>query len=552
MAAVGEWLRNNGLCSCDSPMGYVTETEAAWAWLGDMELDDVLLGLGAASILPGSSPLAIGFLVNAFHCAEKGPSTLTASEMYHEKRTFLDTFFGSTFFAVLDRYDSAGPKSRGWVGSLTAEQLGSLEDACGLTDEFQAWMDRVASARPKMLHLLISGPLLGRGEELCKALGERILSPRADGVLPEVVIWTYAGSFNLAHSSEQDFNCLKNLVANFSPRVSVVETTLKSGAWVGEPRMFWNTACPTAWTVEDAKRNPVGFNMSTDIQGANSFFESYSSQLAGEPRRGLKWIFEKIATGRMESGSPEGAEVVLKLLRELEVRSLTTNLTKMVGPDSSSMAKSREALSQSGGANAQQLEETYKRAVGLVTALRDVSGNNQSAAAASVDAAKEYAQLYSGSTGEFLEIGCTEYFPKGMPFCGPRLDKRSMIRCMAQGVLQGGPLADVLVLLALLLHLERLDPRATSHRASAKSTPGESVPAETRKLFRLEESSLEGCPPRCFSTDLAPGIEMGEQTRAGLAPLIDAAITAVISGAGRLHMAASAAPWGTRHSAGRR
>merc|ERR1719215_1581525 len=42
-----------------------------WAWLGDMEIDDMVLGLGAAGVFHGSPPLAIGFLVNAAHCAEK-------------------------------------------------------------------------------------------------------------------------------------------------------------------------------------------------------------------------------------------------------------------------------------------------------------------------------------------------------------------------------------------------------------------------------------------------------------------------------------------------
>eukprot|EP00971_Amphidinium_carterae_P051942 1022439-Amphidinium_carterae.1 len=58
---------------------------AKWAWLGDMELDDTLLGLGAAGVF-GKPPLAIGFVVNAVHCAEKGagPGSMKVSDMYED------------------------------------------------------------------------------------------------------------------------------------------------------------------------------------------------------------------------------------------------------------------------------------------------------------------------------------------------------------------------------------------------------------------------------------------------------------------------------------
>jgi len=560
------------------PMG---KGDSQWAWLGDMELDDTLLGLGAAGIFP-TPPLAVGFLVNAAHCAEQssGDSAVTkASEMYREKRVFLDTFFRGLFFAVLDRYAKAG-KSRGWVGDLTAEELARLGVAYGLTDELSEWIERVVDAQPSVLHLLLSGPLIGRGREVCQALRERLLDKT------QIVFWTYAGSFNLTHSSEEDRQSLRDLFDS-SPRVSMVETTLKSGSWLCDPsRPFWGQACPTAWTLEEAKTNAVGYDMSTDIQSVNMFLEEYSSTTDGAPKRGLRWIFQQIAEARGHEASELGVSAlgarttsVAQLLQELELRSLTTNLTAMVNPSSGSMGKVREAL---GAAEQAQLEAAHRKAVELLEALPGRGGGSSSAPGASVQeatrAAQAYAELYRGQHGDFHEAGCVECFPKDKPYSGPRLDKRCILRCMAQGQLQGGPTADLLVVLALLLHLRSIDPAVAAAAPSpARSAAGSaaevevppvccsllcasnvlagetsrmgqvplcrSLPSETEALFRLQPGSAT--LPYALMTDLVPGTEMNEGAKRALAPLVDAAAIAAVFGARRLQATAcSTAPWG--------
>eukprot|EP00405_Crypthecodinium_cohnii_P021725 CAMPEP_0206477838 /NCGR_PEP_ID=MMETSP0324_2-20121206/35672_1 /ASSEMBLY_ACC=CAM_ASM_000836 /TAXON_ID=2866 /ORGANISM="Crypthecodinium cohnii, Strain Seligo" /LENGTH=576 /DNA_ID=CAMNT_0053953981 /DNA_START=61 /DNA_END=1789 /DNA_ORIENTATION=+ len=552
-----------------------------WAWLGDMELDDTLLGIGAAALFP-APPVAIGFLVNAEHCADKvadaGKNMMKASSMYHEKRVFLETFFADSFFAVMDRFPKGG-KGRGWVGELDLEALSALEDACKLRDALPAWLEKVAASKPSTLHLVLSGPLLGRGREIFEGLRNGLAETT------RVIIWTYAGSFNITHSSEEDIQSMRTFIES-SPNHRVVETTLKSGSWLCEkPRPFWSDACPPGWTLEEAKKNPVGFDMSTDIQSVNVFFQEYSSPSSASStppgsKRGLKWILEQLS-----EGDGEGSSRIAKLLADLELRSLTTNLTKMVNPTSSSMLKVREALSEE---KQQELEASFKKAVELVESLQSSSGSSSSSStAAALDAAKEaaqrYAELYQGQHGDFLESGCTEYFPKEKPFSGPRLDKRCILRCMAKGQLQGGPTADVLIVLAMLLHLKSLDPTAVSNAMSwgdeglpentpvcctLFSTPAASsgqvrkispsdqaplaqgLPADTSALFRLEKGSEKS--PNALQTDLAPGIVMSERAKKALAPLVDAAAAAAVLGARRLQAAsavakgkgATSAPWG--------
>lgn len=344
--------------------------------------------------------------------------------------------------------------------------------------------------------------------------------------------------------------------------------------------MFWGESCPTAWTMEAAKENPAAFDLSTDIQSVNMFFEQYTSQLHQKdphegPQRGLKWIFEHIAEDRRAEGGPEDIEVT-ELLREMEIRSITTNLTRMVPPSSQSMEKVREALTsaQTSPVSHGQLQYSYDRAFQALDQLkpqlcdkRDSRGQHSVMSPVHpVDAAREYAQLYCGPSGVFREAGCTEFFPEEPPFCGPRLDKRSILMCMAKGSLQGGPTADVLVLLAMLLFLDQMDPNgaATARQKTgchpahwctvlcsqpkdcAEALGHDMMPSATRELFRLVECR-ESCAG-CFFVDMVPGHDMGgERTQAALTPLVDAAVAAIISGARRLYSTRKAPPWGHLH-----
>lgn len=553
-----------------SPVAH--QGSSAWAWLGDMELDDTLLGLGAAGIFASSAPLAVGFLVNAAHCAEKAQDgSLQASTMYHEKRAFLDAFFGGHFFAILDRYHSAG-KVRGSNADLSSHELRSLSKVWGLQDELADWIRCIKRNPPAVLHLVLSGPLLGRGEEICEALEQMLSTPvmSSDGgvKVPRLVLWSYAGSFNLVHSSDSDKQSLKRLLEGRAPQVSSVETTLKSGAWLCDtPRPFWGSSCPTAWTLEAANNNSVGFDISTDIQSVNMFLEEYSGQSATEPQRGVKWIFERIAETANATPAQQGTSVV-QLLNELEVRSLETNLTNMVQPSSTSMGKVREALSK----DAQEgLDAAYRKAADLLESVR--TGSNGGSLEEAVAAAQEYAKLYAGAAGRFLEAGCVEFFPKDKPYSGPRLDKRCILRCMAQGKLQGGPTADVLIVLALLLNLERLDADAVEPQRDVGQetsvlcgmgnwcTTGitrtampvselnacRRVPASTRNLFQLESSTAG--PTNAFVVVLAaPDSGMDQMTKSALAPLVDTAIDAIVRGAKLLQAQAPMPAWGKSHS----
>eukprot|EP00403_Amphidinium_massartii_P020980 CAMPEP_0178395674 /NCGR_PEP_ID=MMETSP0689_2-20121128/13340_1 /TAXON_ID=160604 /ORGANISM="Amphidinium massartii, Strain CS-259" /LENGTH=491 /DNA_ID=CAMNT_0020016335 /DNA_START=20 /DNA_END=1492 /DNA_ORIENTATION=+ len=486
-----------------------------WAWLGDMELDDTLLGLGATGVF-GRPPAAIGFIVNAAHCAEKGkPSGLKASEMFSEKLAFLQAFFCNSFYPVLDRFPHGG-KGRSWVGDLSLEELQGLGEACGLQDELIGWVSRVKEVVKKnsvsVLHLLISGPLVGRGQELCDSLKQAVLA----GTETKIVFWMYAGSFNLTHSSDADRQHLSQLFKDFSGRVFMLETTLKSGAWLAEPpRPFWGTSCPTAWTTEAAKKNPVAFDVSTDIQSVNMFLEEYSSPAPSPGSSGLRGVFQGVASGG-------AAAEVSKLLSELEARSLSTNLTKMVQPDSSSMGKVREAIPPSQS----DLDEAFSVATAAMEQFRSAPQDRSAAELQKfISAASKYAELYRGCDGKFLEAGCTECFPKDKPYSGPRLDKRCILRCMAQGKLQGGPTADVLVLLALLLFRKDYDnsPPASAEAVcwplsmcvGAQAAPV-ALPQSTLDLFQKTPSSAG-----VETVELKPTCEMGPATKEALAPLVD-------------------------------
>lgn len=540
-------------------------TSVAWAWLGDMEMDDALLGIGAAGVFQPGPPLAIGFLVNAAHCADQG-SPMGASAMYREKRAFLDALFCGSFHAVLDGYASAGP-ARGWVGGLAAEQLSApLGAACGLQDGLQGFLGSLAAASPQQLHLLISGPLLGRGREIFQGLAESLLAE--EGVAqgrPRVILWMYAGSFNLAHSSEEDRLALRRFAEEHASTVTVVETTLKSGAWLCHPSApFWGDSCPTAWSVEAAQANPIGFDISTDIQSVNIFLEGYSSQQPGTSSgRGLRWLFGRLAQDAADEGA--APENLRRLQQELEARSLVTNLMKMVNPDSSSLGKVREAIAVSQG----ELEKSFGRAKELAEGLTCTAPSAEALEAATV-AAQAYAELYRGALGDFVEAGCAEFFPPEKPYSGPRLDKRCILRCMARGQLQGGPTADLLVLLALLLHAGSVggsgagadqgkDEACTMWSVLGACLPSSRtqqggarpLPAATADLFVLRPGSASSS---AWTAVLRPGTAMDGALKRNLAPLVDRAIDAMVLGAALLRAGgasgpAGAAPWGPRHAA---
>jgi hypothetical protein len=316
------------------------------------------------------------------------------------------------------------------------------------------------------------------------------------------------------------------------------------------------------------------------------FFEEYSSKKG----RGLRWLFEEIAreaAAAPAATQPSVASLVTKMLDELEVRSLVTNLTKMVPPDSSSMAKVREALPVSQA----DLDAAFKKAKERLKALEEQEGS-AAARSALVSAAQGYAELYKGTAGSYLEAGCTEFFPKDKPYSGPRLDKRCILRCMARGRLQGGPTADVLVLLALLLFLEPLDtgsavpPAPTSGggdgiedvepaidgvndtgssavccslfspSSACSSIPKapnsgrrRQLPLATRALFRLEPGLADKAATRVFVARLAPEVQdLDKEVKRALAPLVDEAISAVAMGARRLREAGPQPSWGTTHT----
>mmetsp|Transcript_54214 Transcript_54214/g.117182 ORF Transcript_54214/g.117182 Transcript_54214/m.117182 type:complete len:528 (-) Transcript_54214:98-1681(-) len=512
--------------------------DLAWAWLGDMELDDVLLGLSAAGIF-GRPPAAIGFLANAAHCVDRakdGPG-LRASQMYHEKRAFMDAFFGGVFFAILDRLASA--EGREWVSELDAAQLAGLGPACGMEDDVDGFLETLALVQAPVLHLLVSGPFLGRGKEIFDGLAKQLRAVGSGRPEQRLVIWMYAGRFNLTHSSDLDVSSLRDLVEKLSPRVQVVETTLKAKNWLCDPpRPFWGTSCPTAWTMDEARANMVGFDMSTDIQSINMFLENYSSAQEGSDRgRALRWLFENIAA-QEQAENPGTSSLAKELLNDLEIRSLVTNLTKMVPPKSSSMAKVREALTVSQA----ELEESYARANALLEkdGRPAYLGMEPEQKQRLLEAAQGYAQLYSGS-GHFLEAGCSEFFPPAKPFSGPRLDKRSILRCMARGELQGGATADLLVSLALVLHLDSLDSAAS---AAASTLGWGRLPPATRELFRLEPSTGSR---EIFSAGLTPDITMNKATKASLAPLVDAVVDAALRGSRLLRAGRQAGLlWGRR------
>lgn len=511
--------------SADSEAG-----ETAWAWLGDMEMDDTLLGLGAAGIFKAAAPRAIGFLVNFVHCAEKtSEGKVRMSAMYSEKRTFLDTFFGGAFFAVLDRFSR---------DKVTADDLQALPVVCGLEDELEKWAAAVVAGRPLgTLHLLLSGPLLGRGEELCKFLDERLLVTAEAGFPePRIVIWSYAGSFNIRNSSPADFAALQGLLDGpKAARVTFMETSLKPGSWVCKPPCcFWSTACRPDWSLEDAKNNLIGFDVSCDLDGVNSFLEEMSSRASGEvaAKRGLKWVFGQIVANLEADTSESAKQTVLQLLQELEMRSLVTDLKVMVPPGSSSMAMVREALPVEQAV----LNEAHAAAMDAAAKLSTEDGF--SAGAGLVDelraAAKAYAELYRGVDGQFLEAGCTEFFPPGKPCNGPRTDKRCILRCMAEGRLQGGPTADILVVLALLLYIDAAE-RPAGH------TP---VPDGTKALFQLERSTGAG---QAFSVCLLPSVKMDIATKLALQPLVDELLVVIVRGAVALLDSAAHATWGKPH-----
>jgi len=503
-------------------------------------MDDTLLGLAAAGIfdLP---PVAIGFLVNSAHCAEKRDGKVALSAMYKEKLVFLDTFFGGSFFPICDRFERE---------KTSADDLVKLVKLCGFGDALAGWCDAVASSKPAVLHLLVSGPLLGRGQELCSSLMKLGQT--------KFVIWMYAGSFNLRHSSPGDLEALRRLVDG-PLDVTVIETTLKPSSWICQPPFpFWRDACPTAWTMEQAGENPASFDVSCNIQGSNLFFEALSSAAGTGVKKGLRWIFQSIVEGcHKESGTE--AQAVERLLRELEARSLVTDLTQMVPPNSSSMAKVREALPVS----QEDLDEAYTRAKVVADDIAKAGFEHTSAESLNslTEAARAYADLYKGSRGNFCEAGCSEYFPPGKPCNGPRLDKRGILTSMSSGKLQGGPLADILIAMALLLHLPSVDPQLSQRRVNASSdgwwpltccsgngqqgfTVAQShLPDATVVLFSLQKSTeCERVLSSCFEAS----VKMTAGTTSALSPLVDATIASIVRGGIMLLRQSSSAPWGTR------
>jgi len=487
-----------------------TAVNSAWAWLGDMEVDDMLLGLGVAGVFKQTAPLAVGFLVNGAHSVEMDSVSrkLKATPMLKRKRRLLDTFFHGRFYAVLDRY------AVGCTGchtlELSPEELNAIGPTCGFEDELKDWLGCVVdgSMGLAVVNIIISGPLLGRGQEIFTALRNGVLATGPGTPSRKIVFWLYAGTFNLRHSSEADIEELGKLADDFNDAVTVVETTLKSGSWICRPAMpFWGSVCPTAWSVSDAKNNPVGFDVSTDIQSVNVFLERYSLS-----KKGLTQIFK-------EAGANE-------LLNELEWDSLVTNLT-MMAPTSASMAKLREHL----GLSEEALAVAYERTAPFVDQDEgDIPGD----LAALKAAARDYAELYAGPDGRFIEAGCQECFPVERPYGGPRLDKRCMLRCMAAGLHQGGPTADFLTVFALLLFATDVEAHDV-HIA---------LPQSTRDLFKLEKTGPEG-RGQAFTAVCRADLKMDDVTEGALAPLVDAGIAALLNGAAALK--AAPGEWGTAH-----
>merc|ERR1719231_1761606 len=117
----------------------------------------------------------------------------------------------------------------------------------------------------------------------------------------------------------------------------------------------------------------------------------------------------------------------------------------MVQQDCGPLIRVREKLN-----NEDEIKSKYEKAM-------EVASHGTSRLDDLIEAAKDYVNTWKGE-GDFLESGCVEFFPPGKPTNGPRLDKRSILRAIANGTVQGGPTADTLIIAALVLALPSFDP----------------------------------------------------------------------------------------------
>jgi hypothetical protein len=516
----------------EPPETYPAEAEAypaeiegggsVWAWLGDMEMDDTVLGLGATGVF-GSPPVALGFLINFAHCAKKDKDTgkITFNGLLREKRRFLEYFFGGKegvndkkepgggegfFFPIFDNH-----KRKCDNQPITAEDLQEFKDRCHIGSEccIRDFCEAIARHRAKVVHLLLSGPLLDNGKELQACLEEMVLP-----FCERMILWSYAGSFNITNSSADDKAAIKGLLEN-NPKMQMIETTLKPSSWVCKPAYpFWSSACPVSWTEEEAKKNPVGYNMSCDVQGVNQLLELASWETAdgGKVEPNLPWLFGHIADG-LDGGARDRMH---KFAAESHFHALDTNLKKMVQPDAGPLVNVRDMLP----ATQEEINETWQKAIDVAKAG---AGSPTESLPELVEAAKRYVELYRGDD-DFLETGLVNYLPPGKPTNGPRLDKRSILRAIAKGSVQGGATADTLVILVLLLQLDKVDPSLPKI-----SKP---LPQETMELFQAQQcSEVENCCSVCLSPKIQ---HMDAAVLHALRALLEEMIAAIIRGARQL------------------
>ena len=95
------------------------------------------------------------------------------------------------------------------------------------------------------------------------------------------------------------------------------------------------------------------------------------------------------------------------------------------------------------------------------------------------------------------------------------------MRAVADGILQGGPTADIIVVLALLLHLSAFDP--------SQDMLYKPLPQATQSLFSSQKSFNS---MKAFTVCLKPSIEqVDDGVRQALQLLLDELIEAIVCGA---------------------
>jgi hypothetical protein len=205
-----------------------------------------------------------------------------------------------------------------------------------------------------------------------------------------------------------------------------------------------------------------------------------------------------------------------KFAAESHFHALDTNLKKMVQPDAGPLVNVRDMLP----ATQEEINEKWQEAIEVGKAG---AGSPTESLPELVEAAKRYVELYRGDD-DFLETGLVNYLPPGKPTNGPRLDKRSILRAIAKGSVQGGATADTLVILVLLLQLEKVDP----------SLPkiSKQLPQETMELFQAQQcSEVENCCSVCLSPKIQ---HMDAAVTNALRALLEEMIASIIRGARQL------------------